>query len=294
MDKTILFGNGVNRVLSGGLTWSSMLQDIAYDNDIECSDLINSNQYTMVYEQIVANKKISEIDLKQSIAKKIVTSTYSESYKHLSNTNVRNYLTTNYEHYLEQEFLTRFSLKDKEESETIYSVRRNVEFKGDQPATIWNIHGSIREPKSIMLGLDHYCGYIGKIDSYIKGHYTYEQGKEKIKVSSIEDKLKEENATFDRKSWIELLFNSNIFILGLGLEFVETDLWWILNKRARMKKSSRTKGLIQNKIVYYGEENHARKNLLEAFDIEVVTMKYNGSNKYDEFFIDTIDDINMR
>ena len=36
---------------------------------------------------------------------------------------------------------------------------------------IWPIHGTIQHPKSIMLGLDHYCGSIGKINDYIKGKY---------------------------------------------------------------------------------------------------------------------------
>ena len=33
----------------------------------------------------------------------------------------------------------------------------------------WQIHGEIRKPATIMLGLDHYCGEIGKIDQYTKG-----------------------------------------------------------------------------------------------------------------------------
>lgn len=294
MEKTVLFGNGMNQVLSGGVTWKGMLKDLSSENSIDCSELIDSGQYTMVYEQIVASKKVDELELKTRIAKNLDNSSYSESYSQIMKTNAQNYLTTNYEHYLETEFNRTAKVIGKEESETIYSVRRKVEIEnGKKPVSIWNIHGSIREPKSIMLGLDHYCGYIGKIDSYIKGSYSFGEHSKKKKIESIENKLlKNDSASFDNSSWIEHFFKSNVYIVGLGMSYNETDLWWILNKRSRMKKEINTSGHIKNEIVFFGDKDIGRNNLLSSFGVEVVCRK--EMETYDDFFLRTLDDIKKR
>lgn len=292
MNKAILFGNGMNQVLYDGITWNNMLDELASRYGVNCSDLAKSKQYTMVYEQIVICENIKEIELKEAISKKLSNNVYSKSYRYLLETGASSFLTTNYEHYLEEELKKKYLIKNVKETENIYSIRRKVEFETTNNISIWNIHGSIRDPKSIMLGLDHYCGYIGKIDAYIKGHYSFDEDKENIKIFSIEDKLKQIKASFDNSSWIEHFFKSDLFILGLGMAFVETDLWWILNKRARMKKSSKTSNLIHNKIVCYGDFDNAKKNLLESFGVEVVLKKDNQN--YDEFFLSIVNDIKNR
>ncbi len=139
-----------------------------------------------------------------------------------------------------------------------------------------------------MLGLDQYCGSIGKIDDYVKGKYDFQKDGKQIKVSSIISKLRGEN-DFDSISWIELFFNSDIHIIGLGLDFSEIDLWWILNKRARFKLDNTLKKLVKNKIFYYQtyKENEkddiqellkSQNEMLSALDVEVVLIKRNGSS----------------
>src|SRR5690606_16319826 len=100
-----------------------------------------------------------------------------------------------------------------------------------------------------MLGLDHYCGSIGKLDAYLKGTYEFQENKKTIRVNSITDKIKRRE--YDQHSWVELFFNTDIHILGLSLEYSETDLWWILNKRARIMNDKKTSVHISNQIFYY-------------------------------------------
>lgn len=51
--------------------------------------------------------------------------------------------------------------------------------------------------------------------------------------------------------WPELFFTSDIAIVGLGLDYSEIDLWWLLSMRAAL--FSPNKGLIENenRIIFY-------------------------------------------
>ena len=289
MKKTILFGNGMNRFLSGGVTWENMLKDLSEEYKVDSDELIEANQYTMVYEQIVLSEGIKEYHLKKNIAKRLTTSNYSDSYSEIFQVNAENYLTTNYEHFLEEEAKKELLIKEIENTEKIYSVRRKVNLSdGNRKIAIWNIHGSIRQPESIMLGLDHYCGYIGKIDDYIKGKYKYQIDKKQHKSKPIIEKLKKGSFDNGFLSWIDLFFMTDVFILGFGMAYSETDLWWILNRRARLKKNSTSK-LINNRIVYYGECDAAKKNLFKSFDVEVIEK---GNESYEDFFRMSLNHIN--
>ncbi len=148
----------------------------------------------------------------------------------------------------------------------------------------WQIHGEIKKPSTIMLGLDHYCGSIGKIDSYIKGGYKYNVDGETVTEKSIEVKLKENS--FNNSSWVELFFNSNIHIIGFTFDYSEIDLWWIINKRARLMKSDNLKGLIKNKVSFHCETmDEQKKGLLESMGVSVEIIPLTKSvNPYFDFY----------
>ena len=46
------------------------------------------------------------------------------------------------------------------------------------------------------------------------------------------------------KSWLDYFLMSNLYIVGLGMDFSEFDLWWILNRRMRENQKS-------GKITYF-------------------------------------------
>lgn len=93
-----------------------------------------------------------------------------------------------------------------------------------------------------MIGYNHYCGNIGKLDAYLKGRAVWE-GKP---LPKMEERLYSED--FAVKSWIDHFFFSNVHILGLGLDFSEIDLWWILDRRKRLIMEGCP---IKNHIIFY-------------------------------------------
>jgi hypothetical protein len=266
MRNTVLFGNGINRISDNAVSWDNLLNEIKGMNAFENGDLPN----TMIYERILMgrhvakkNQKLDELKIKEMIAQAMKCQGSNEIFELLVSIDVDNYLTTNYDYAFEKAIGVA---PNKLSTEEIYSLRRKRKYtnnNGDK--YLWNIHGEIDHPKSIMLGLDHYCGSVSKIDSYIKGSYKHTVDGKSINVEPMSIKLKSQSYCYT--SWIDLFFSSNIHIIGLSLDYSETDIWWLLNKRARFSID----GLINNKIYFYSSYMNKEKiELLKSFDVEVV------------------------
>ncbi|MNY09062.1 hypothetical protein D3C86_1419540 [compost metagenome] len=78
------------------------------------------------------------------------------------------------------------------------------------------------------------------------------------------------------QSWIDLFFTKDIYILGLGLDYVESDLWWLITYRAR-NKFYKNRVSISNKISYFipiefEERSKAKLEVLRANDINVIVV----------------------
>lgn len=260
MNNTLLFGNGLNQLTNSGPSWNGLLRQLMGYSIFEYDKLTN----TMIYERIFLDRAKPELEnelyLKNEIASTMKDISGNKYYSKIFNLNFENYITTNYDYAFEKTIGIKPTSDNTEE---IYSIRRKKVFGNTK---LWYIHGEIDHPKSIQLGLDHYCGSIGKIDNYLKGNYTYEHEKEKIRLKNIKDKLNHK-FDYDNVSWIELFFNTNIHIIGLGLDYSETDLWWILTKRARLMIDYN----INNRIIFYTNRiDEQKKGLLESLKVEVV------------------------
>ena len=282
--KTILFGNGLNYFSDHFIAWKDLLDKIKGDNLFANGKLPN----TMIYERSIIGNPISfdgltqnEERIKVSISLMMEKFSTNDFYKSLFEIKAENYLTTNYDYAFLTDIISKgnFQVINKS-TEGIYSIRRHKVILENNKvrSNIWNIHGEITVPPSIMLGLDHYCGAVGKIDSYIKGRYEYQIKNYLKRVPSITEKLK--TNSFDSSSWLELFFNSDIHIVGLSMDYSEIDLWWILNKRARLKLDSKIRNLINNKIYYYTtSDDEDIFGLLKTLNVEVVKMKLDGSKE---------------
>jgi hypothetical protein len=304
--KTIFFGNGLNYLSENSISWKQLLDKIKGDNLFDSGKLPN----TMIYERSIIGNPISfdtltkkEGAIKKEIADMLRDFPSNVYYGMLAELNAENYLTTNYDYASLEYYINNKSCKVVNKStEDIYSIRRYKEVvqDGKLRSRIWHIHGEIDVPPSIMLGLDQYCGSIGKIDDYVKGKYDFQKAGQFIKANSIISKLNGENS-FDSISWIELFFNSTVHIIGFGLDFSEIDVWWILNKRARFKLDSNLRKAIKNKIYYYttfkdsdkDEEKELIKSqneMLRTLDVEVVPIKLNGTvTQYEDVYSQIFD-----
>lgn len=133
----------------------------------------------MIYERILLqrlskNKDIlkDEFEVKTDIAKLLNDISANEIYIELFNLAAQHYITTNYDYGLITSILSLLEVLtpiEEYSTEDVYSIRRLKRMKNskEREKNFWQIHGEIRKPATIMLGLDHYCGSIGKIDSVL-------------------------------------------------------------------------------------------------------------------------------
>ena len=188
MENAILFGNGLNLLNDPDKTWDNLLKQIACNYHTE---LINGVSNTLKYESIYLSNVIkhvkehesykdsTEYNLKQKIAQSFLSYNSNWAYKELLQLPVTHFMTTNYDHALDMtcsECEYKYNKGNSDYSEKIYSIRRKRTFVGNSfndNKYEWMLHGDIDNLRSIMLGYDHYCGYIAKMNEYIKGHYKY-------------------------------------------------------------------------------------------------------------------------
>ncbi len=281
MSNTLLFGNGLNRLSSNAVSWSQLLDSLKVRDCFPHDNL----PYTMVYEQIFMGSNTSdpdkELSIKNEIAKALTTQNSNEVMNRLALMNFSNFITTNYD-YAFSEALNVSS--QKLSTEDIYSLRRKRKF-GDK--ILWHAHGEIDNPKSIMLGLDHYCGSVGKIDAYVKGKYSFNADGKTVSIASIEEKIR--SNTFCNTSWIDLFFSTNVHILGFSLDFSEIDFWWLLNKRARFCRQ----GIITNEIyLHVTEIDEQKERLLDSFNVNVIKTPV-VNEKYAEMYLQIINEMRL-
>ena len=308
MENAILFGNGLN-LINGGISWDDLLKKISKNksliesipNTLKYESIILSYDHeTFIYtdeqESMISNGKIIlEEVIKNKISEELKLFTTNDIYEKIGDLDIEHYLTTNYDCTLYNHLIDRdYKEVNSNNSEALYSIRRKfgVQNKArNKSKYIWTIHGTIKHPKSIMLGLDHYCGSVGKINDYIKGNYEFKENGTSKTLKGIIHRLKNKDCE-STLSWIDLFFTHNIHILGLGLSYEEIDLWWILNKRQRYIKNSIEGKVIKNKIYYYGDAPEEKKILLEKLGVDVISYPFNDNvtnyEKQYEYFIDEI------
>ena len=268
METTILYGNGVNLLSGNGIEWKYLLKKIGglgvipeLNNNTMLYEYIvlpiavhlaDSNGYPFFYRdgEPVLAPNTPENEVKNRL-KELLIDGKSWFYRSLVDIHADHYFTTNYELYLNEEFTICDEEKNQEDCDGVESLLYNhaVGMSNGHKASLWNIHGSTKEPQSILLGMNEYCKYVVAIDNYLQENMP------------------------SKKSWVNLLTETNVHIVGLGLAFEEIDLWYLLTRRMRRIKRGEE---INNKIFFYQIKdkcNDAVLKMLEVTDVNIIPIE---------------------
>ena len=277
MQTTIFYGNGVNLLGGNGISWNKLLESISQEKR-----LLSLSSYTLKYESIVLPlDEITHVVLRDKYGRRLVTAdglifctsenteafaikgkisnlldeiASSYYYSKLTALNADHYITTNYELFLIQEFLDKnYVIKSVNDDKSALFKHFLVQ-KDGKKSSVWNIHGDVRNPQSIIIGYADYSKYTASVHRLL------------------------ETKRGLKKSWINLILNTNVHIIGYGLADDETDMWNILVYRARMIRHT---GKQNNEIFYYlidkGKKGHSKKVLLQRLKVSVVVIPYDDS-----------------
>lgn len=268
MAHSLLLGNGINRVAQQR-QWTEILQELA--TTFGADDLlpqINTKPLSMFIEELCARSSdrfiAAERAVKVEFAKLLRQIEPVEAHQRVCSP-FKVILTTNYDFTVEEAFAGGLHHPAFLAPETRYSLfRRHRAADKD----IWHIHGDVARPDSMLLGFDHYAGNLQKIRNYVTDGVDVKRVN--YRVSSP---VKNGNLDFTTNrqvySWVDYFLRDHIHIVGLGMDFTEIDLWWILlHKRRRLHQTG--------KVFYYHATTESEAtdtpvtSLLKSLNVEVV------------------------
>ena len=141
---------------------------------------------------------------------------------------------------------------------------------------IWHIHGDICKPSGIIMGHYYYEKLVRETEDYIP------QLIRRYKCFAGEDQ------DFQRKSWIDAFLIDDIYMFGFGIDFSESDIWWLLCCKKRNFPKSKV-------YIYQPEKDlsDAQRIMLQCYNVELMeTVKFEGD--YPKYYASVLFDIKKR
>lgn len=297
MPAALLVGNDINN-LSTGYDWAQLLTDLVSFVGAEAQIEVLREQFPLFYEEIcihaIRRKTKSEAQIKQFIADKVAEIVPNDCHQQLLDLQIGEILTTNYEFALERAASASTEGKDSIKpanganpmenksavAERRYSIFRNYKANGIR---FWHIHGDCNHPNSIALGYEHYSGYLQTMRNYVVSGTG--KSYKKVKLRPLTKRIRASRRP-EIRSWLDVFFTHDVHIVGLGLDFVEIHLWWLLTFRARAQNSGKL--LAQNKVFYYypkqrEQVDKTKLRFLSANSVRLVACDHPNGKKLDYY-----------
>lgn len=202
-------------------------------------------------------------------------------------------LTTNYSYELETAALGSHALSERalrnmqghsdevsrcEHRFLLHTFNRIITEHGER--RIWHIHGEARKHGSMILGAYFYGNLLGKLVELDKKRGNFFQRQQQSHPGEL-PKI---------RSWADAFILGDVYILGFGFGFSETDLWWLLNRKKREPGVG--------KVYFYElkpieETNRAKLDLLKLMGVKII---YNTvvDNNWREAYERAVSDIERR
>jgi len=285
-DIAFIIGNGINRYSnsSNPLSWNELLiqlwEKVSYSR---LESIPNGISLTEFYD-ILEMENRDKINLQKEIVDLMKDwqplNHHSNIIKRINDLNAP-ILTTNFDETLARSITGNYQL-NRTEQEGFTDFYPWSTYHGNNQLTlptdgfgIWYINGMINYHRSIRLGLSHYMGSVERARALLH------KGNEESLFSG-----KDSSNWKGSKTWLHIVFNKSLFILGLGLEENETFLRWILIERKKyfnMFPERKHKGWYLN-MRSHNEIDQGKRFFLEKVGFEIIDV-YSYSDIYENIWI---------
>ena len=268
--RILLLGNGINRAFNSD-SWDDLLNSIdrrpdRYDiSGFHCPEALkailitedNVDKALKIKKETLANLGTEKPEKQMRLLRRLLGLSFDEI------------LTTNYSYELETAALGACRVNERSlrrmqahtdevsrcESNFLLHTYNRVEL-GDGERRIWHIHGEARKPDSMILGAYYYGNLLGKMIDLNKKRGNYYS---LPRTTGEPPKI---------RSWTDAFILGDVYILGFGFGFSETDMWWLLNRKKRERGSV-------GKTYFYelkppSEINRAKLDLLKLMGVRII------------------------
>lgn len=265
--KVLLLGNGVNRAYDG-FSWDDLLDSMKQDWRFPLPSrqyrmpmslkaaMLSGNWIGAKLANMLSGKPLpeeaKEPDDDSKLERKKIKWAYfvtctddqGEYLRKLLGLGFDYVLTTNYDYSLETALLKYQPSKGTISRLTQYYELNRAEPKylmhtfnqidvGSRQHRIWHIHGEARKPSSLILEHSGYGSLLSRCCA--RADRMFQNCRENLKAGQPQ-KI---------GSWVDAFLLGDVYVLGLGMDFSEIDLWWLLGRKANRQ------GSLYGKTVFY-------------------------------------------
>lgn len=291
--QVLLLGNGINRAFCSD-SWDDLLNSIderedKYDiSDRSCPETLKAILVTCDrVDTALADKKeqLANLGAAKPDGQLVLL-------RRLLDIGFDGILTTNYSYELETAALGAENIN---ESRLKHIQRHTSEISRCEPnfmlhtynavtyngieQKIWHVHGEARKPDSMVLGHYYYGTLLGKMLAVNKkrgnSYFLDRQDGTPPKIGA----------------WTDAFILGDVYILGFGFGFAESDMWWLLNRKKR--EHSAVGGTYFYELNPAGTSNREKLDLLRLMNAEIVPFTVKDGRWADEYS-NAIDDIAHR
>ena len=288
--RVLFLGNGLCRAY-GGQDWNKVLDEIKdkekFPEEARLYDVPMPLKAAMLTDGNLASKMREQ--KKDHFDSFVVSSPEQRlAIRQFADLGFDIILTTNYSYEIESALLGKEKLTEKD-------ITKLLSFSGVDHAQIqyfintfnkidnykvWHIHGEARKPDSMIIGQYYYGNLLFKFKEYFDRkdkHYK---------------NISKENEKLEVESWLDAFVFGDVYILGFGFDFSETDLWWLLEKKKLTGNHGKT--FFFNPIADNPknlEEGHippddCKKHLFDAYEVNHKSfgLKANCDDDYRSFY----------
>lgn len=291
MQMTMLIGNGPNRLSETTVSWENVLEQLMINTSRRTRKNAAGKPLPLLFDELALDLERRGTggpgELRRAYAQAMQALSPNSVHHRIMELGLRHILTTNYDYALELAAAAPDpeSRKVRSTGESKFSLFR---YRSTATSQVWHLHGEIDYPRTLQLGYEHYGSCLGRMQRYVTdggdGQVSpFVRGKVDFEAKPL---------TF---SWIDVFLRDDVHILGLGLDFVEIDLWWLLVYKERLRCRRR---LPVGATVYHhfyiadlSARDRARLSTLEGLGVKVVSNEIDGEWAFARAYHDVISEI---
>lgn len=268
--KVLVLGNGLNRAYEG-FSWSEMIADLGY-RDFSAPERRAMETLPYPLQTVIVTGDRVDVKLMEH-AKTYDTDLLPEQqalFRCYTDLPWDAILTTNYTFEAEKAISSEFhssgeeyipyQMRTREDAseEDIYALFQYYQLPDAPP--IWHIHGDLTQPDSMILGHYYYGNAISRLHHYSK---------------SFTKKIEDSDSRYTPKSWVDYFLLGDVYIVGLGMDYSESDLWWLVNCKkifgkgfVRLYFATDEKLKVPQERIPYIRKCLAKELLCEAYNVD--------------------------
>ena len=277
IPNVLLLGNGINRAF-GFLSWDGLLNPASKNKSLSLDGVPYPLQAVILTND---NVDVFTKEISSELCKMKACDEQDVLLRRLSMMEWDAILTTNYTYELEKAIFKDFKIASEKTSKyRKYAVEKAPEFAKKQlhayfevpnmDKPIWHIHGEAARPNTMILGHYYYGKLLSSMQSYLSAFLRRY------------DSVTKQKRDFLCQSWMDYFLISNVTVIGLGLDFSEMDIWWLINAKKRHFPNTTV-------TLFKPDITEQQELLAKAYNVNVV--KSGFENVYKTYYLNLLGSI---